>query len=256
MSQLKVDTITDEAGTGSPEFPNGLATNLDGNATTATALQTARTIALSGNVTGSVGFDGSSNVTISAAVVDDSHNHVWGNIDGASVSSLAGPRFTTPSGYIEFGPANTSFAHIYTDRPAFYTNKEIQVLGARVFHDNYHPNADRLTSTTGTAPSYSVRAWVSFVGTGTVTIRAAGNVSSITDGGVGIYTVNFTTAMQDTNYSAVGIAARAASNSDIVTAIAKNDAALVYTASAVKFRLFDVQYGKHDGSIVNAIILR
>lgn len=50
------------------------------------------------------------------------------------------------------------------------------------------------------------RAWVNFNGTGTVAIRASGNVSSITDGGVGIYTVNFTTAMVDANYSAVGTA--------------------------------------------------
>ena len=112
----------------------------------ADTLTTARTIALSGDVTGSVSFNGSANVTISATVVDDSHNHVWGNIDGASVSSLTGPRFTTPSGYIEFGPANPSHAHIYTDRPNFYMNKEIQVLGSRVFHDSYHPNADTWTT--------------------------------------------------------------------------------------------------------------
>jgi hypothetical protein len=55
----------------------------------------------------------------------------------------------------------------------------------------------------GSAPVYACRAWVNFDGTGTVAIRASGNVSSITDGGTGIYTVNFTTAMPDTNYSAV-----------------------------------------------------
>jgi len=46
------------------------------------------------------------------------------------------------------------------------------------------------------------RAWVNFNGTGTVAIRASGNVSSITDNGTGDYTVNFTTAMPDVNYSA------------------------------------------------------
>ena len=45
------------------------------------------------------------------------------------------------------------------------------------------------------------RAWVNFNGTGTVAIRAAYNVSSITDNGTGYYTVNFTTAMPDSNYS-------------------------------------------------------
>ncbi|MEY3931099.1 MAG: hypothetical protein RLZZ516_2809 [Cyanobacteriota bacterium] len=44
------------------------------------------------------------------------------------------------------------------------------------------------------------RAWVNFDGTGTVAIRASYNVSSITDNGVGDYTVNFTTAMPDANY--------------------------------------------------------
>jgi hypothetical protein len=50
--------------------------------------------------------------------------------------------------------------------------------------------------------NYRCRAWVNFNGTGTVAIRASGNVSSITDNGVGDYTVNFTAAMPDANYSA------------------------------------------------------
>jgi hypothetical protein len=52
-----------------------------------------------------------------------------------------------------------------------------------------------------TAIAYGCRAWVNFNGTGTVAIRASGNVSSITDNGTGQYTVNFTTAMPDTNYA-------------------------------------------------------
>lgn len=44
------------------------------------------------------------------------------------------------------------------------------------------------------------RAWVNFNGTGTVAIRASFNVSSITDNGVGDYTVNFTNALPDANY--------------------------------------------------------
>jgi len=56
----------------------------------------------------------------------------------------------------------------------------------------------------GSAPVYACRTWVNFNGTGTVAIRASGNVSSITDNGVGDYTVNFTTAMPDENYSVTG----------------------------------------------------
>lgn len=55
----------------------------------------------------------------------------------------------------------------------------------------------------GSAPLYATRAWVNFNGTGTVAIRGSGNVSSITDNGTGLYTVNFSTAMQDANYSVV-----------------------------------------------------
>jgi hypothetical protein len=49
----------------------------------------------------------------------------------------------------------------------------------------------------------TAKAWVNFDGTGTVAIRAAYNVSSITDNGTGDYTVNFTTALVDANYSVV-----------------------------------------------------
>ena len=52
------------------------------------------------------------------------------------------------------------------------------------------------------AVAYGCRAWVNFDGTGTVAIRASGNVSSITDNGTGDYTVNFTNAMPDANYAA------------------------------------------------------
>ena len=60
------------------------------------------------------------------------------------------------------------------------------------------------TTTLASAGQSSVQAWVNFNGTGTVAIRASYNVASITDFGVGDYTVNFTTAMEDADYSAVG----------------------------------------------------
>ena len=57
----------------------------------------------------------------------------------------------------------------------------------------------------GTQIGTLCRAWVNFNGTGTVAIRASFNVSSITDNGTGDYTVNFTTALPDANYSVVGM---------------------------------------------------
>jgi hypothetical protein len=54
----------------------------------------------------------------------------------------------------------------------------------------------------------SAKAWVNFNGTGTVAIRASFNVTSITDNGTGDYTVNFTTALADVNYSYFGTGRR------------------------------------------------
>ena len=62
------------------------------------------------------------------------------------------------------------------------------------------PSVANLSTASGSAPSYSARAWVNFNGTGTPAIRASGNVSSITDVATGTYRVNFTTAMSDANY--------------------------------------------------------
>jgi hypothetical protein len=63
-------------------------------------------------------------------------------------------------------------------------------------------NASLMTTPSGTAPNYMCRAWVNFNGVTTVTIRASGNVTSVTRNGAGDYTVNLTTAMSDANYCA------------------------------------------------------
>ena len=47
------------------------------------------------------------------------------------------------------------------------------------------------------------KAWVNFNGTGTIAIRDSLNATSLNDDGTGLYDVNFTSAMNDTNYSAV-----------------------------------------------------
>lgn len=53
----------------------------------------------------------------------------------------------------------------------------------------------------GDAPVYACRAWVHFNGVGVVSVIASGNVSSVTDNGVGDYTLNFATPMPNANYS-------------------------------------------------------
>ena len=81
------------------------------------------------------------------------------------------------------------------------TDNKIALADVFVVNDT---RAKTALNASGDAPIYACRAWVNFNGTGTVAIRASGNVSSITDNGVGDYTVNFTTAMPDVNYSPSG----------------------------------------------------
>ena len=144
----------------------------DGYHPNADKLTTARTISLAGDVTGSTSFDGSGNVTITATVADDSHNHTYDNIDGLTTNGWGGPRITTGNGYIDFGPANTNYAHIYTDRPAFYFNKDLQVNGQQVFHNAHHPNADKLTTARTISLGGDMSGSAAFDGSSNVTITA------------------------------------------------------------------------------------
>jgi hypothetical protein len=86
-----------------------------------------------------------------------------------------------------------------------------------------------LATPTGSAPSYTCRAWVNFNGTGTVAILASGNVSSITDLGTGSYRTNFTTAMVDANYA---VCATANNGSSFVAMLTGAEAAYNSTSYA------------------------
>ena len=112
---------------------------------------------------------------------------------GAGTLSIAAP-ITATNRTLTLPDATTTL--VGTDATQTLTNKTLTT-----------PNIDsaQVATVSGTTPLYMARAWVNFTGTGTVAINASGNVSSITDNGVGDYTVNFTTAMPDTNYSIGGM---------------------------------------------------
>lgn len=105
----------------------------------------------------------------------------------------------------------------------------------------------------GTAPLYAARAWVNFNGTGTVAIRASGNVSSITDNGTGDYTINFTTAMSDANYGVTGSAGLAASPGGRIFEV-KNSTAP--TTSSVRVLTSNIASTPTDYDFVSASIFR
>jgi len=95
----------------------------------------------------------------------------------------------------------------------------------------------------GSAPIYGARAWANFNGTGTPAIRASGNVSSIGDNGVGLYTVNFTTALPDADYSAV---TSASEEGTTYTAITGPHTTTTLTASAYQFMVTNDAGARRD----------
>jgi hypothetical protein len=108
--------------------------------------------------------------------------------------------------------------------------------------------------------NYKCRAWVNFNGTGTVAIRAAGNVASITDNGTGNYTVNFTTAMPDANYAPV-VSASAFQNGTNVTVASLynyNDNTYYPTTSGVRVQIVATGGGgvASDSAFITATIFR
>lgn len=103
--------------------------------------------------------------------------------------------------------------------------------------------------------AYGIRAWVFFNGTGTVAISDSGNVSSITDFTTGVYGVNLTTAMPDTNYSFVATAQRSGTSSSDFTVSERHN----YTRTTSQFRvntLVASTGSAEDSSRVNVMVVR
>jgi len=106
---------------------------------------------------------------------------------------------------------------------------------------------NKITTTAG-VEVYTAKAWVNFNGTGTVAIRAAGNVSSITDNGTGDYTVNFTTSMVDANYSLMGYVG-------LDSGVVDGNGAIVSNKSSTPSTLFTTTSARFKTMRVDSILI-
>ena len=93
-------------------------------------------------------------------------------------------------------------------------------------------------------------AWVNFNGGGTVAIRDSHNVSSVTDNGVGLYTINFAAAMANANYAFSLNSDNSGDNLPNLKAISTNPP----TAAALPIRTTDNGNVARDYSIISATI--
>jgi hypothetical protein len=119
--------------------------------------------------------------------------------DVSGAAPLASPTFTgtvtIPAGASISGYATTASLSSYAPlaSPALTGTPAAPTASAGT-------NTTQIATTAFVRTDNNCKAWVNFNGTGTVAIRASYNVSSITDNGIGDYTVNFTTAISDANY--------------------------------------------------------
>jgi hypothetical protein len=189
--QLRVDEITDEAGTGSPGFPNGITPSSLGTGTP--------------DATNFLRGDGS-----------------WEAVPSATIASTA---------EAEAGTNNTNFITPLRMREGF--------------------------NASGSAPVYACRAWVNFNGTTSPgTIRASGNVSSVTKTSTGRYVLNFSTAMPDANYAAIITADMDAGTSATASFGVTESGTGGYTTTSVRVKTVNSSAGFIDGSFINVSVFR
>ena len=174
------------------------------NAQTADKWTTARTITLSGDLSGNVSIDGSANVTLTASVSDDSHNHTIANVDGLQ-TALDGKANSshvhnylpisggTMTGSVSFGTlpgswvtsanyanhlgwnathgtfigGNTTGSNTYIYSDAVYFDGS---AFRNLYHDNYKPSADKWTTARTLTLSGDVTGSVSWDGSANATI--------------------------------------------------------------------------------------
>jgi hypothetical protein len=116
--------------------------------------------------------------------------------DSAAVIYSATARTNVPFRIVGYIESTQATAGTWATAPS-----KIQGYGGQALQQD----VKSALNATGSAPIYAARAWVNFNGTGTVAIRASGNVTSITDVTVGQYQVNFATSLPDANYAIGGI---------------------------------------------------
>ena len=108
-------------------------------------------------------------------------------------------------------------------------------------------NVDSIAAKDGTSPveltkQEAAKAWVNFNGTGTIAARDSLNLSSLSDGGTGDFTVNFSSAFNNSNYSAVANGSESTGG----TGELSNRNVIVRTLTTTNFKLYNYSGSMKD----------
>ena len=192
----------------------------------------------------------------------DSSGNLLFNSGYGSVATAYGCR-----AWVNFnGAANTNLSGTYSR-----TSPSTTLTVTATAHGLIAGNSVNLDFTTGTgldgiytvvtvadANTFTITTVASTTTSGNVTllrntIRASGNVSSITDNGTGDYTVNFTTAMPDANYA---IAGSVSSDSVAVSLFYINGSNTVLTTTTAKIVVVNISATAVDRSYIGLAFFR
>ena len=163
------------------------------------------------SVTGTTTATGA--ITANGGVVGNVTGNLTGNVTGNATTATTAANLSSTLAIANGGTGQTTAENAFTALKQAATDTATGVVELAT-------NAEVVTGTdttravtpasmkaglnaTGSAPIYACRAWVRFNGIGTVSIQGSGNVTSVSDDGTGLYTINFTTAMPDENYCVV-----------------------------------------------------
>jgi hypothetical protein len=193
-----------------------------------------RTITANHNLVNGIDFSG---VHQSVAYVPSNVNLTGGNIDGIPIGQTY--------------PASGNFSTITINGSPLVINPNPSIAPNSITYDKL--------SNSGTAnlnaQKRMAKAWVNFNGTGVISIRDSFNVSSITDNGVGNYTINFATPFANTNYC-VTIFARDIDNDSYVANLAAVTLASVKTVNSFMVYSANIRNGiLYDSSEYNVIVM-
>ena len=148
-----------------------------------------------------------------------------------------------------------AMASIYAKHTNVSENSESSALHFLTSHNEANVNALEITSDGRGVSQFTARAWINFDGyVSTPNIRDSHNISSITDNGTGLYTVNFTNNMANANYCVAGLSA----GHDTGTSLSRNLYHKGYNALATgSFGLQvlrDYDANPEDGKLITAVV--